>query len=75
MNKGGDKLLAGSLFFGTFAIVFLGIAYAMWPADFFSTPLAEMTGGTLLRGVAALVLAVLGVQFVCSLVIVTQSDR
>lgn len=74
MNK-GDKPLAGALFFGTFAIVFFGVAYAMWPADLFSTPFAEMTPGMLLRAVATLVLATLGLQFFCSLVIVTQSDR
>jgi hypothetical protein len=74
MHRDG-KPLAGALFFGTFAIVFLGIAYAMWPADFFSTPFPEMTAGMLLRAVATLGLAALGIQFLCSLVIVTQSDR
>ncbi len=75
MNKGGDKPLAGALFFGAFAIVFFSIAYVMWPADFFGTEFAEMTPGMLLRASATLVLAALGLQFLCSLVIVTQSDR
>ena len=74
MHRDG-KPLAGALFFGTFAIVFLGISYAMWPADFFSTPFAEMTPGMLLRAFATFVLAALGLQFLCSLVIVTLSDR
>lgn len=55
--------------------MFLGLAYVMWPAEFFQIPFDEITPGMLLRAVATLVLAALGIQFLCSLAIVTQSDR
>jgi hypothetical protein len=47
----------------------------MWPADFFSTALSEMTSGMLLRAAASLVLAFVGLEFLGALAIVTQSDR
>ncbi|MEO8144743.1 MAG: hypothetical protein ABI654_11050 [Betaproteobacteria bacterium] len=74
MTDRGDKPLAGALFFGTFAIVFLGGACLMWPPDFFSTPFAEMTSGMLLRAAATPVLALVGLEFLGGFAIVTQSD-
>ena len=75
MTDRSDKPLAGALFFGTFAVVFLGGAYAIWPADFFSTPFSEMASGMLLRAAASLVLAIVGLEFLGGLAIVTQSDH
>ena len=74
MNK-EDKPLAAALFFGTFAVIFLGGACAMWPADFFSTPFSEMTSSMMLRAATTVVLAFLGLEFLGGLVIVTQPDQ
>ena len=74
MNK-GDKPLQGALFFGSFAIVFCGGAWLMWPPDIFSTALADMTFGMLLRAAAALVLATIGLEFLGGLFIVTRPDQ
>jgi hypothetical protein len=68
-------MLAGALFFAAFFFLFSGGAYAMWPSNFFSTPFAQMTFGMLLRSVASPVLAIIGLEFLGSLAIVTLSDR
>jgi hypothetical protein len=70
----GIKSLGGPLFFATFALLLLGGAYAMWPPDFFSSPLAGMTNAALLRAVASSVLAIIGLEFLCALAIVVLSD-
>jgi hypothetical protein len=46
----------------------------MWPSDFFSTPFSEMTFGVLLRAIASPMLAVIGLEFLAALAIVTLSD-
>jgi len=46
----------------------------MWPSDFFCTPFDHMTFGMLLRSVASLVLAIIGIEFLGNLAIATQSD-
>jgi hypothetical protein len=71
----GDKPLAGAIFFGTFAIVFLSGAYVMWPPDFFSTQFVDMTFSMLLRAAASPVLGIVGLEFLGGLAIVTQSDH
>ena len=77
MHSGGQledphvKSAAGPLFFAVFAVLFFGLAYAMWPPDFFSSP---MTYGAVLRAFASPALAVLGLQFLFSFVIATWSD-
>ena len=58
-----------------FAIVFLGGACLMWPPEFFSTPFAEMTAGVLLRAAATPVLALVGLEFLGALAVVTQADQ
>lgn len=75
MAEADGKHTAGAIFFAVFAVLFLGGAYAMWPADFFSTQFSDMTSGTLLRAAAAPVLAILGLEFVGAFVIVTQAER
>ena len=47
----------------------------MWPPDFFSTPIADMTLGMLVRAAATLLLAVIGLEFLGGLFIVTRSDQ
>jgi len=47
----------------------------MWPSDFLSTPFSETTIGMLLRAVASPILAIIGLEFLAALVIVTQSDN
>ena len=66
--------VAGPIFFAAFAILFFGGAYAIWPADFFSVPFAEMTSGSLLRAAASPVLAIVGLEFLGALAIVLLSD-
>ena len=70
----GLKSVQGPLFFATFAVLLFGGAYAMWPADFFSTSFAGMTNGALLRAAASSVLAIIGLEFLCALAIVVLSD-
>ena len=70
----GIKSLEGPLFFATFALLLLGGAYAMWPPDFFSSPLSAMTNGALPRAVASSVFAIIGLEFLCALAIVVLSD-
>jgi hypothetical protein len=69
------KSAAGPLFFAVLAFLSLGGSYAMWPSDFFSTPLSGTTGGTLLRAVAAIVLGFGAVEFLLALAIATKSDN
>jgi len=47
----------------------------MWPPDFFNTSISEMTFAMLLRAAASAVLAVVGIEFLGALAIVTQSDH
>jgi hypothetical protein len=47
----------------------------MWPPDFFSSSLSDMTSGMLLRAAASIVLAIVGLEFLAALAIVTLSDR
>jgi hypothetical protein len=68
------KSLAGALFFATFAILLFGGAYAIWPSGVFSNPFSEMTIAVLLRGVASLTLAIVGLEFLGALAIVALSD-
>jgi len=67
--------LAGAIFFGVCALALLSGAYAMWPPDFFSTPLAQFSFAMLLRAVASIILLGIGIEFLGALAIVTQSDR
>ncbi|MSP97902.1 MAG: hypothetical protein EXR29_11900 [Betaproteobacteria bacterium] len=75
MEEQGDKSTAGALFFAATAFFLLSGTYAMWPADFFSTPFSDMTFGTLLRAAASSVLAMISLEFLGALAIVTLSDR
>ena len=65
---------AGPLFFGVVAFLLFSGAYAMWPAGFFSALSSELTGDLLLRAVASLVLALIGIEFLGALVIAIMSD-
>ena len=71
----GIKTVAGPLFFAVIAFLLFGGAYAMWPADFFGIPLSGMTAGVLLRAVAAALLAMIGLEFLCALAITALSDN
>jgi len=71
----GGRPLAGAIFFGVCALALLLGAYAMWPADFFSTALAEHPLAMLLRAAASIVLLGIAIEFLAALAIVTQSDR
>ena len=75
MGDQGGKPLAGAIFFGICALALLVGAYAIWPPDVFSTPLAEFSFAMLLRAVASIVLLGIGIEFLGALAIVTQSDR
>ena len=75
MPEHGEKLVAGAIFFGTCAVLLLIGAYVMWPADFFGTAFSEMTAAMLLRAAASLVLAIIGLEFLAALAIVTQADH
>jgi hypothetical protein len=65
---------AGPLFFAVLAFLLFGGAYAMWPAGFFGAMSSGLTGDLLLRAAASLVLAVIGIEFFCALVIAVVSD-
>jgi len=71
----GGKPVAGAIFFATVALAVLAGAYAMWPPDVFSIPLADMTAAMLLRLAASLALVFIGLEFLWALAIVTQADR
>jgi hypothetical protein len=73
-DPGRNQPVAGAFFFAAFALLFLGGAYVMWPSDFFSTPFPDMTFGMLLRAVASPVLAIISLEFLGALAIVTLSD-
>ena len=75
MPEQGGRPLAGAIFFATVSLAVLAGAYAMWPPDVFSTPIADMTPATLLRLAASLVLVFIGLEFLWALAIVTQTDR
>jgi hypothetical protein len=70
----GSRSFAGPLFFAAFALLFFGIAYAIWPAEFSSLPLSELSGGVLLRAAASAVLAFVGLEFLGACVIATLTD-
>jgi hypothetical protein len=74
MEGRGIMSIAGPIFFAAFAILFFGGAYAIWPPDFFGVPFAEMTSGTLLRAAVSPVLALVGLEFLGALAIVTLAD-
>ena len=61
----------GPLFFAAFAVLFFCGAYAMWPPDFFSTPI---TTAAVLRAIASPALAILGLEFFFASAIATMSD-
>ena len=65
------KSAHGPLFFAVFALLFLGGSYAMWPPDFFDSP---MTFAAVLRALASPVLAILGLEFLFAFAIVSWSD-
>ncbi len=69
------QVLAGALFFAAFTLLSVGGAYVMWPSHVFSTQFSEINLGMLLRSAASLVLAIIGLEFLGSLAIVTLSDR
>jgi hypothetical protein len=75
MAERGEKRVTGALFFGACAAALLGCAYALWPAGFFGTAFSGMDTAMLLRAAAALVLALVGLEFLAALAIVTQSDH
>jgi hypothetical protein len=68
------KAAAGPLFFSVFAFLTLGGAWAMWPADFFSTPFSAMPASMLIRAVASAILVFGALEFFCALAIVLRSD-
>jgi hypothetical protein len=68
------KSVAGPLFFAVIAFLFFSGSYALWPADFFSTPFSGMTSGMLLRALTSPMLAIIGLEFLGALAIVTLSD-
>jgi hypothetical protein len=70
-----NKLLAGAIFFAVFAILALIGAYAVWPGNFFGTPLSDMTSAMLLRAAVSLVLAIGGLEFLGALAVIALSDR
>jgi hypothetical protein len=75
MPERSDKLVAGALFFGAFAALLLVGAWLMWPANFIGSPLADVTATMFVRAAVSLVLAVIGLEFLAALVIVTQTER
>lgn len=75
MADQSGRPLAGAIFFATIALAVLAGAYAMWPPDVFSTPLAGMSPAMLLRLAASMVLVFIGLEFLWALAIVTQSDH
>jgi hypothetical protein len=75
VNEEGAKSTAGACFFAAVAFLLLSGAFAMWPADFFSTSLSDMPAGMLLRAAASIVLAIVSLEFLGALAIVTLSDR
>jgi hypothetical protein len=71
----GSKPLQGAFIFAVVALVLLGIAYAMWPPGFFSTPFADMSPAMLVRAAASAVLAIIGIEFLGALAIVTITEH
>jgi hypothetical protein len=57
-----------------FAILIWGIAYAIWPPEFFHDSLDDLTTVTWFRAAASLVLAFAGLEFAGALAIVMLSD-
>jgi len=74
MKDRDPKSTAGALFFAVFAILILGIAYAIWPPEFLGHSFADMTTGEWVRAAASLVLAFSGLEFLGALAIVLLSD-
>jgi len=73
-----SKLVEGSIFFAVFAILALGGAYFIWPADFFAAVFSAhptVTPAMLLRVALSLALAYSGLEFLGALVIIALSDR
>ena len=75
MADHGSKPLQGAFIFAVVALVLLGIAYAMWPPGFFSTSFADMSPAMLLRAAASAVLAIIGIEFLGALAIVTITEH
>ncbi len=75
MTERGIRSFAGPLFFAVFALLFCAGAYAMWPAYFFSMPMSETPAATQIRAAAAIVLAILGLEFLSACTITTLSDN
>ncbi len=74
MTEQGNRSFAALAFFGAFALLFLGGAWAMWPPGVIGTPFAEMGGGMLLRAVASPVLAIIGLEFLGAFVVSLLAD-
>ena len=65
---------AGPLFFAVLAILLFSGAYAMWPENFFSALASEPSIGLLVRALASLILAAIGLEFLGAFAIVINSD-
>ena len=69
------KPAAGPIFFAVIALLLFAGSYALWPEGLFSTPFSMMTAGMLVRTVVSLVLAIIGLEFLAALAIVSLSDN
>jgi hypothetical protein len=69
------KLVEGTIFFAVCVLLALCGAYLVWPADFFSVALTDMTPAMLLRAAIALALAIAGIEFLGALAIIALSER
>jgi hypothetical protein len=74
MSDQGRKPLQGAMIFAIIALALLGGAYAIWPPGFFGTPFAEMPAAMLLRTSASAALAMIGIEFLGALAIVSITD-
>lgn len=74
MAEQGSRPFAAPVFFGAFALLFLGGAWAMWPPGIFGLPFADVPGGMLLRAIAAPVMAIVGLEFLGAFVVVLLAD-
>jgi len=74
MAEQGNRSFAALVFFGAFALLFLGGAYAMWPPGVLAVPFAEMAAGMILRAVMSPVMAIIGLEFVGAFAVALLAD-
>ena len=72
--RGWAGTFEGPTFFALTALLLLGGAYAMWPAEFTGTPFSDMTIDVPLRAAASLLLAMIGLEFAAAFAIVILTD-